>query len=120
MKSETPCEHDWLLFAQMNDHLHAAGLLEPLMTGEPTPKKIWEAIQMLFASMNEIQELVASRLVSMTKVVFASSPGYSSMPPALQSVYAMLVLTEEGNELLILMAAPNRELAPVNLRFLKS
>ena len=45
MKSETPCEPELMLFAGMNDHLHAAGLLEPLRNGEPTPKKIWAAIQ---------------------------------------------------------------------------
>ena len=28
-----------LLFAGMSDHLHAAGLLEPLGSGEPTTKK---------------------------------------------------------------------------------
>ena len=27
IKSETPCEPEMLLFAGMNDHLHAAGLL---------------------------------------------------------------------------------------------
>ena len=62
MKSETLCEPELLLFAGMNDHLHAAGLVEPLRSGEPTPKKIWEAIQTLFAAMNEVQELVTSRL----------------------------------------------------------
>ena len=102
----------------MNDHLHTVGLLQPLRTGEPTPKKIWEAIQTLFASMNVIQKLETSRLGSMTMVVFVSSPGYSSMPPALQLVQAMLVLIAEGSGLRILMAAPNRELEPVNLRLL--
>ena len=29
IKSETPCESELLLFAGMNDHLHAAGPLEP-------------------------------------------------------------------------------------------
>ena len=61
IKSETPCEPELLLFAGMNDHLQAAGLLEPLRSGESTTKKIWEAIQTLFAAMNEVQELVASR-----------------------------------------------------------
>ena len=61
IKYETPCEPELLLFAGMNFHLHAAGLLEHLTSGEPTPKKIWEAIQTLFAAMNEVQELVASR-----------------------------------------------------------
>ena len=44
IKSETPCEPELLLFAGMNDHLHAAGLLDPLRSEEPTTKKIWEAI----------------------------------------------------------------------------
>ena len=60
IKSETACEPELLLFAGMNDHLHAAGLLEHLRSGEPTSKKIWEAIQTLFAAKNEVQELVAS------------------------------------------------------------
>ena len=98
MKSETPCEPELLLFAGMNDHLHVAGLLEPLRIGEPSPKKIWEAIQTLFAAMNEVQELVASRLGSNTKLLFASSPGNASVPPALQFVYAMLILIAEGND----------------------
>ena len=51
-----PCEPELLLFAGMNDHLHAAGLLGQLKGDEPTPKKIWEAIQTLFAAMNEVQE----------------------------------------------------------------
>ena len=70
--------------------------------------------------MNEVQESVASRLRSKTKVVFTSSPGYAGMPPALQFVYAMLILIAEGSGLRMLMAAPNREHEPVNLRFLKS
>ena len=49
-----------------------------------------------------------------------TSPGYASMPPALQFVYAMLILIVEGNAWQILMAAPNRELEPVNLTLLKS
>ena len=64
LKSEMPCEPELLLFAGMNDHLHAAGLLEQLRAGEPTPRKIWEAIQTLFAAMNEVQENVASRFGS--------------------------------------------------------
>ena len=40
IKSETPCEPELLLFAGMNDHLHAAGLLEHLKGEAPTPKKI--------------------------------------------------------------------------------
>ena len=120
MKSKTPCEPELFLFAGMNDHLHAAGLLEPLRSGEPLPKKIWEAIQTLFASMNEMQELVTSRLGSKTRVVFPSSPGYVGMSPALQFVYAMLILIAEVNGWRMLMTAPNCELEPVNLRFLKS
>ena len=38
------------------------------------------------------------------------------MPLALQFVYAVLILIAEGNEWRILMAAPNRELEPTNLR----
>ena len=120
IKSEMPCEPELLLFAGMNDHLHAAGLLEQLKVGEPTPRKIWEAIQTLFAAMNEVQENVVSRFGSKTKVVFTTSPGYASMPPALQFVYAVLILIAEGNEWRILMAAPNRELEPSNLRLCKS
>ena len=40
MKSEMPSEPELLLFAGMNDHLHAAGLLEQLKSDEPMPKKI--------------------------------------------------------------------------------
>ena len=54
IKSETPCESELLLFAGMDDHLLAAGLLEHLTGWEPTPKKMWEAIQALFAAMNEV------------------------------------------------------------------
>ena len=32
IKSETPCESELLLFSGMNDHLHAAGKLEHLIT----------------------------------------------------------------------------------------
>ena len=120
IKSETPCGPELLLFAGMNDHLHEAGLLEHLRGGEPSPKKIWEAIQTLFVAMNEAQELVASRFGPKTRVVFTTTPGYASMPPALQFVYAMLILIAEGNAWLIIMAAPNCELEPVNLRLLKS
>ena len=35
IKLETPCEPELLLLAGMNDHLHAAGLLEPLRSGKP-------------------------------------------------------------------------------------
>ena len=68
VKSEMPCEPELLLFAGMNDHMHATGFLEQLKGDEPTPKKIiWEAIQTLFAAMNEVQENVASRFGSKTK-----------------------------------------------------
>ena len=66
MKSEMPCEPELLLFAGMNDHLHATGFLEQLKGGEPTPKRIWEAIQTLFAAINEVQENVASIFGSKT------------------------------------------------------
>ena len=121
IKSEMPCEPELLLFAGMNDHLHAMGLLEQLKGDEiPTSRKIWEAIQALFAAMNEVRENVVSRFGSKTKVVFTTSPGYANMPPALQFVYAVLILIAEGNEWRILMAAPNRELEPSNLRLRKS
>ena len=70
--------------------------------------------------MTEVQENVASRFGSKTRVVFTKSPGYASMPPALQFVYAVLILLAEGNTWRILMAAPNRELEPTNLRLRKS
>ena len=60
IKTEMHCEPELLLFAGMNDHLHAAGLLEHLKGDAPTPKKIWEAIQAFFAAMNEVQENVTS------------------------------------------------------------
>ena len=120
IKSEMPCEPELLLFAGMNDHLHATGFLEQFKGDEPTPKKIWEAIQTLFAAINEVQENVASRFGSKTRVVFTTSPGYASMPPALQFVYAVLILIAEGNAWRILMAAPNRELEPTNLRLRRS
>ena len=120
IESDMPGELELLLSAGMNDHLHAAGLLEQLKSDEPTPNKIWEAIQTLFAAMNKVQENVSSRFGHMTKVVFTTSPGYASMPPALQFVYAIFVLIAEGNAWRILMAAPNRELEPTNLRLRKS
>ena len=110
-----PCELELLLFDGMSDPLHAAGLLDA-----PTPKKIWEVIQTLFAAMNEVQEDVISRFGAKTKMVFTTSPGYASMPPALQFVYAILILIAEGNARRVLMAAPNRELEPTNLRLLMS
>ena len=120
IKSEMPCQPELLLFAGVNDHLHATGFLEQLMGDEPAPKKIWEAIQTLFAAMNEVQENVTSRFGSKTRVIFTTSPGYASMPPAQQFVYAVLILIAEGNAWRILMAAPNRELEQTNLRLRKS
>ena len=120
IKSEMPCEPELLLFAGMNDHLHAAGLLEHLKNDAPALKKVWEAFQTLFAAMNEVQENVTTRFGAKTKVAFKTSPGYASMPPALQFVYAILILIAEGNEWRALMAVPNRELEPTNLRLLKS
>ena len=70
--------------------------------------------------MNEVQENANSRFGPKTKVVFATSPGYASMPHALQFVYAILVLIVEGNAWRILMAAPNREPEPMNLRLRRS
>ena len=119
-KSEMPCEPELLLFTGMNDHLHAAGLLEHLKGEAQTPKKIWKAIQTLFAAMNEVQESVVSRFGPRKRVAFTTSPGYASMPPALQFVYAIMVLVAEGNAWRILMAAPNRELEPTNLGLRKS
>ena len=99
---------------------HAAGLLEQLKGDEPTPKKISKAIQTLFFAMKEMQENVSSRFGPKTKVVLTTSPGYASMPPSLQFVYAILILIAEGNAWRILMAAPNQELEPTNLRLRKS
>ena len=100
--------------------MHAAGLLEHLKGEAPTPKKIWEAIQTLFAAMNEVQASVVSRFGPRTRVAFTTSPGYASMSPALQYVYAMLILIAEGNAWRVLIAALNRGLEPTNLRLLKS
>ena len=122
IKSEMPCEPELLLLviAGMNDHLYATGFLEQLKGDEPAPNRIWEAIQTLFAAMNEVQENVTSRFGSKTRVVFTTSPEYASMPPALQFVYAVLILIAEGNGWRILMAAPNWDLEPMNLRLRKS
>ena len=38
IKSEMPCEPELLLFAGINDHLHATGLLEHLTSNAPMPK----------------------------------------------------------------------------------
>ena len=115
IKSEMRCEPELLLFAGMNDDLHAAGLLEYLKGEAATPKKIWEAIQTLFAAINEVQESVVFRFGPWTRVAFTTSPGYASMPHALNFVYAMLILIAEGNAWRVLIAAPNRELEPTNL-----
>ena len=72
IKPEMPCEPELLLFAGMNEHLHATGFLEQLKGNEPAPKKIWEAIQTLFAAMNEVQENVISRFGSKARVVFTT------------------------------------------------
>ena len=84
IQPEMLCEPELLLFARMNDHLYAARLLEHLKGDAPEPKKIWEAVQTLFAAINEVQENVTSRFGSKTKVAFTTSPGYASMPPALR------------------------------------
>ena len=97
IKSEMPCEPELLLFAGMNDYLHAARLLVHLKGEAPTPTKIGAAIQTLFAAMNEVQENVTSRFGAKTKVAFTTSPGYANMTPALQFVYAILILIAEGN-----------------------
>ena len=97
IKSKTPCELELLLFAGMNDYLHTEGLLEHLTGGESTPKKIWELIQTLFAAENEVQETVASRFGTKTRVVFTSSPGYANMQPALLLMYAMLILIADAS-----------------------
>ena len=119
IKSKMPCEPELLQFAGMIDHLHSAGLLEHLKGEAPTPKKIWEAIQTLCAAMNDVQESVFSRFGPKTRVVFTTCPGYASMPPASQFVYAKLILIAEGNAWLVLIAAPNCE-ELTNLRLLKS
>ena len=41
IKSEMPCEPELLLFAGMNDQLHATGFLEQVKGDEPAPKKFW-------------------------------------------------------------------------------
>ena len=120
MKSEMPCEPGLLLFAGMNDHLHAAGLLELLKGNAPMPRKSGRPSRRFFAAMNEVQENANSRFGPKTKVVFATSSGYASMPSALQFVYAILVLIVEGNAWRILMAAHNREPEPTNLRLRRS
>ena len=108
IKPERTCEPEMLLFAGMNDHLHAVGLLEHQKGDAPIPKKIWEAIQTLFAAMNEVQENVNSRFGSKTKVAFTTSPGYASLPPALQFVYAILILIAKGNACRVWTGADSR------------
>ena len=54
------------------------------------------------------------------KRMFTSSPAYACMPPALQFVYAVLVLMAESSGMRILMAAPNGEWEPKNKRPLRS
>ena len=63
---------------------------------------------------------MVSRFGPKTRVAFTTSPGYASMPPALQLVYALMILIAEGDAWRILIAAPNRELEPTNLRLLNS
>ena len=114
MKSETPCKSALLLFAGMNDHLHVAGLLETLGSEEPTPERIWEAIQSLLSALNEVQELVRYGLESKTK---------SGIRVIITCFTVRLrhVNSDCGkNGWRMLMAAPNRELELVNLRLLKS
>ena len=53
-------------------------------------------------------------------MAFTTSPGYASVAPALQFLYAMLILIAEGNEWRVLMAAANGGLEPTNLSLLKS
>ena len=55
-----------------------------------------------------------------TKVLLRSSPGYASMPPALQFVYAVLFLIVGDSGLRMLMAAQNRELELEKLKLLRS
>ena len=81
IKPEMPCEPELLLFAGKNYHLHAIGFLEQFKGNEPAPKRIWEAIQTLFAAMNEVQENVTSWFGSKTRVVFTTSPGTRACLP---------------------------------------
>ena len=83
IKSEMPCEPELLLFAGMNDHLHATGtgFLEQLKGDEPAPKKIWEAIQTLFAAMNEVQENVDHDLAPRQKWRSRRRPGTRACLP---------------------------------------
>ena len=46
IKSEMPCEPELLVFAGMNYHLHAAGLLEHLKGKAPTPKQSRHSLEL--------------------------------------------------------------------------
>ena len=78
IKSEMPSELELLMFAEMNDHLHAAGLLEHLKGDARLPKKIWETIYPLFAAMNEVQENGTDKL--QTSQVAGESGTHSGAP----------------------------------------
>ena len=116
--SETTCEPDLLLFAGIK--YHAAGLLEPLKKEDMTLKKTYETIKALVSAIVAKKELMAFRFGSKIRVVFASSLGYASMPPALQFVYSMLDLVTDNSRKRLLIAAPNLLLEEVNLRPLKA
>ena len=95
-----------------------ARLLEPSREEEPPPLR--KTFQTLFFAMVEIEELMAVRLGPKKKLMFTSSPGHASMPPALQFVYLVLVLIAESSGLRTRMAAPNREMERKNLGLLRS
>ena len=122
-KSETPCEPELLLFTGMKDHLHAAGLLEPLRTESLQRRRserlFRRCLRQLMSCRNWWHPGWDRRREWCSRHQWCSRR-YASMPPALQFVYAMLVLIAEGNGWWMLMAAPNRELEPVNLRPLRS
>ena len=116
---ETPCEPELLLFAGMNGHLHAAGLLEHLRSGEPTPK-IWEAIQTLFAAMNEVQEMVASDWDRKQRWCTRHHQATQACHLLCNSMLILSICHVDSDCGGKQMAASNRELEPVNLRLLKS
>ena len=93
IKSETPCEPELLPFAGMNDHLHAARLLEHLKGEASAPKKIWEATQTLFAAMKELQESVVSRFGPKTRVALTTYPGAACL-----AVCVCKVIIDSGRE----------------------
>ena len=66
-KTETSCKPELLLFAGMNDHLHAAGLLISMRKEEPTSQTLREAVQALLSAMVELEKVVAVRLGSKIK-----------------------------------------------------